>query len=68
MGRILEVDGEAFKVNFMRIILGINAFIFLEKLDIAWIEKSHTTRVESIRLVTTSHQNCKLSFTIDLFD
>lgn len=34
VSQILEVDGDSFKINFMRRTVGVNAFIFLEKPDI----------------------------------
>lgn len=68
VGQILEIEGENFKLNFMRkVATGVNVFVFLEKPDVAWISKQQiVTRVKPKPLGTTSRQNRKFSFNINL--
>ncbi len=69
VGKILEIEGENFKIDFMRKTTGDNTFVFLENSDIAWINKNRiVTKVNALKLGTTSRQNRKISFDIKLAD
>lgn len=56
VGQILEVDGEAYKIKFLRITLGVK-FMFPQKDDVAWIQKNWI--VSTIRVVTGNHISAK---------
>lgn len=69
VGRILQIDGDAYEINFLRKTTGVNKFVFPNIPDVAWIEKKRiVTKLVPLHLGTTSRQNRIISFIINVPD